>query len=164
MSVKWDEPIEAVHEDGRVVAASACYQRADKNWNVAWISHGLHCSGSFDDEGEPIASWPWRIRNVAQAPQTPHPAPSPSEVGSEVIERMIALVRRVAGSESFWVEETEAEARAIVALLPEPVDAMEQAFRAECHCAGDYPPQTHVVTVEAFKRAVSRALEKEAGR
>jgi hypothetical protein len=59
----------------------------------------------------------WRIRNV-----TPQPTPQ-ADAKPDVTARMEALVRTVADETSLtsWLDHT-AEARAIVALLPEPVD------------------------------------------
>lgn len=111
--VDWSKPIEAYHTDGRICPATKVYGetswRCDGHW---WHSNRIDGSTGFDG---------WRIRNVAQ-PTLIHPtAPIPSEVGPEVVERMIALVRAV--SEHGGTMVNLAEARAIVALMPEPVDA-----------------------------------------
>jgi hypothetical protein len=117
--IRWDEPIEAVHEDGRVVAVVAAAPDIDGDRQTAPTLEGGY--DLFCPDGSSWSGGPWRIRNVAQAPETGSTAPIPSEVGPEVTERMIALVRSMAREEAGWVNFDEA--RAIVALLPEPVDA-----------------------------------------
>ncbi|WP_294138276.1 hypothetical protein [Sphingomonas sp.] len=106
-------------------------------------------------------------------------APNGAEVGPEVVERMIALVRRMGGNSSIGQPfyEFEAithaaahydEARAIVALLPEPVDVdgVEAAKIAKGMIYGNDDSVSHDRIVRLLKDAIKRgrALEKEAGR
>jgi len=115
-AVDWSRPIEAVHEDGRVVPASAM-RRAECGamWAEWFPPKSVPHSGTFDAAGKPTADWRWRIRNVQ--PTIPERDPA-------LWDRMEALVRRVA--EGDWQPGyafvTEVEARAIVADLPKTVD------------------------------------------
>lgn len=118
--INWSAPIEAVHEDGRVVSVLVRNDRRDDFVLVNLPGEFL----TYFDRITGLARYPecgWTIRNAAQVPETAPTAPSGGEVGPEVVERMIALVRAVSGHGGTMVNLSEA--RAIVALLPEPVDA-----------------------------------------
>lgn len=139
--VDWSAPIEAVHEDGRVSRGVMFegYAKSHPEAAMCWMPTEFRTY--FGRDGEPIyPECGWRIRNVLQpaadakgidSTDTLPTAPSGGEVGPEVVERMIALVRRLSASldkgstvfPSLSSMEHYAEARAIVALLPEPVDA-----------------------------------------
>ena len=100
----------------------------------------------------------------------PHPAPSPSEVGPEVVDRMIALVRAMVKRTQRGghyatgpLPDDYNEAVEIGALLPEPVDADEAEVQFILHRWEENELETTEDAVrEALKRG--RALEKEAGR
>lgn len=131
--VDWSAPIEAVHEDGRVVPAhikvrEVHWGRSPETWSSIVVNGQTAHLG-------------WRIRNAAQALKTAPTAPSGGVVGPEVVERMIALVRELAKVTTIkapWI----IEARAIVALLPEPIDgdlveARECAAQAQLLAVGE---------------------------
>jgi len=158
MSVDWSRQLEAVHVDGRVLAVD--HRDTTKRNSGSWFVTLVGANWIVDDEGQVLRSG-WRIRNVAQAPGTGSIAPSPSEVGPEVMERMIALVRGMDGNDDPHPHYDEA--RAIVALLPEPVDADEAEVQFILHRWEENELETTEDAVrEALKRG--RALEKEAGR
>jgi len=80
--IRWDEPIEAVHEDGSVVAMKVAQLNAG---TYADNDHWLATANDQRFPGVPGSSWGnwarkdgqlngqpgWRIRNVAQVPETP---------------------------------------------------------------------------------------------
>jgi hypothetical protein len=126
------------------------------------------------------------MAELQREPQPPHPAPSPSEVGPEVVERCIDLCEAVIAQKPF-VRHPDGpgiiyEARDLLpllkALLPEPVDAdLVEARELEATAAeangfeeyarniraGEYDDDGPVrCTLNGIKRG--RALEKEAGR
>lgn len=126
--INWSAPIEAVHEDGRVVGAVVednAVPPDDMTWGVRRNDRRyMH----VENDGTPYSRMNdfkgWRIRNVAKAAETGPTAPSGGEVGPEVVERMIAFLRRLDGWDgSYALASDMTEARAIVALLPKPVDA-----------------------------------------
>lgn len=80
--IDWSRPIEAVHDDGRVVAVDS---KQSTKWNAHyWAVSFENNHLIFDDFGKADGT-PWRIRNVAQPDRTP-----------AQVARMEALVRRVA--------------------------------------------------------------------
>jgi len=174
----WSKPIEAVHEDGRVVPVALrkwhrggqmhdspdddgdYYTTGNFEWSAVWNADGRHWMG----EGR------WRIRNVAQAPETPHPAPSPSEVGPEVVavlvEALAAMLYEATNGDADCVisSDTLDEARGALArgraLLPEPVDADEAEVQFILHRWEENELETTEDAVrEALKRG--RALASE---
>lgn len=170
--INWSQPIEAVHEDGRVVAVCRC----DSPEGAYHISPSLPGGWfAFGSDGAHLAhNAGWRIRNVATPPADARTAPNGGEVGPEVVERMIALVREVArmpkGYSGYASIRNAAgdEARAIVALLPEPVDADEQYARDLIReqgwlGVGEIGGQAVLRMIATAHRA-GRVLEKEAGR
>ncbi len=133
--------------------------------------------GELSDAEHAMIDRAWDQHKAAQPASKPHPAPSPSEVGPEVVERMIALVRGMASNDDPHPHYDEA--RAIVALLPEPVDAdlieAREVAAAVFDNGGSHPSIASglragkrdggidvTVALAAIKRG--RALEKEAGR
>jgi len=121
--IDWSGELEAVHEDGRVVPVQLkSGPDPDGDYNVTPAPEGGH--NCFRPDG---SKWVgkylkpdtgWRIRNV-----TPQPAPQ-ADTKPDVTARMEALVREIAehGPHAFITKYMAEEARAIVALLPEPVD------------------------------------------
>lgn len=93
-------------------------------------------------------------------------APNGGEVGPEVVERLIGVVRELAARDNgdgtvsiVDIQRTVADAVELVALLTEPVDG--DLVEAE-RLAGEGPCNRVDVIVAAIK--LGRALEKEAGR
>jgi hypothetical protein len=84
----------------------------------------------------------------------PKPAAAKLAISDELVERMVALTRRVADSEPFWVEETEAEARAIVAELTVDPDVEE----AKAIIYDSEAEDVDTLALAAIKRG--RALER----
>lgn len=171
--INWREPIEAVTAQGTAVVAHVIGAHAN-GWLV--FIAGWTCAVVAFLDGTIINSQ-WRIRNVAQAPETGPTAPSGGEVGSEVVERALELVRDLVSADRFYIDALAKRAAEIVALLPEPVDAdlvearKLAASLIEHHspvmaaqiAAGhgdDYAPLKHVL---AGLKA-GRSLEKGEGR
>jgi len=123
--IDWSGELEAVHEDGRVIGVFAGHVDAEGDhmvrskgqWPEDWCDGYHHPDGSSTEPTDK-----WRIRNV-----TPQPTPQ-VDTKPDLTARMEALVRTVADETSLasWLDHTF-EARAIVALLPEPVDPLEEA-------------------------------------
>jgi hypothetical protein len=120
--IDWSGELEAVHEDGRVVRVKLSYDRPECSRYGGYTLKigpigGLHV---YRKDGSSWVGGPWRIRNV-----TPQPTPQ-AGTKPDVTARMEALVRRMAGEPGRQLiaasDGDYAEARAIVALLPEPVD------------------------------------------
>ncbi len=178
--INWGEPIEAYHTDGRVVAAFLVkHDHDDPDLPALVAIHGLTDTHWVGQSGR-VRRLDWTIRNVAQAPETGSTAPSGGEVGpevgvwvtSDVNVRMEALCR----SMTHGLTETGGvypslssmdhyhEARAIVALLPEPVDAdeAEAAKIAQGMIYGNDDSVSHDRIVRLLKDAIKRgrALEK----
>lgn len=148
-TVDWSRPIEAVHEDGRVVPVDLGGERNNPD------SQGdYYTIPSLRDGGPGIwrpdgTTWcgadrGWRIRNVQ--PTTPERDPA-------LWDRMVALVRRMC---HVYVQTDRAEypdyaeARAIVADLapPDPVEAIvDELMRKDC------------TTRQAIEEAVRRGRE-----
>ncbi len=157
--VDWSAPIEAVHEDGRVVPM--IFGHFDRSGDpVTTDSPAPQSNVHWKKDGQ---DWcvrsGWRIRNVAQPAHKPRTAPSGGEVGPEVVDvhdlrearrkdallwdRMESLCR----SMTHGLTETGGvypslssmdhyhEARAIVALLPEEVDTDLIEAREAVICA-----------------------------
>jgi hypothetical protein len=113
MSINWDLPIEAVHEDGRVMGVTFEGLSAAGNQLISPPLDGVR--NVFDEDGAQTYGTGWRIRNVQ--PATP-PSERPSD---EVVERMVAVIKLMAITSDGRGSEY-AEARHIAALLPQPVD------------------------------------------
>ncbi|WP_338469061.1 hypothetical protein V3I01_08130 [Sphingomonas sp. gentR] len=115
--VDWTRPIEAVNDcDGRVVVltlASSCPDKLAYYWTTDSPAGDANCYWKVD--GSNACNPNWRIRNVAEVPW------NSKEPSDPIAKRMEALVRALA--ESRYGISLADEARAIVALLPEPVDA-----------------------------------------
>lgn len=175
MDVDWTKPIEAVHEDGRVVSAhvedkpiddmdSVGVRRADKVY-MHVKQDGTYYSVGYGDG--------WRIRNVQPA------VAKPAEIDAALVERMVAALRLAAdmGSMSHAddIDAAGEAARAIVAELPEPVDAdLLEARKLACensrwerNCdqwrATEEGRQDHIPMVRAALAGIKRgrALERE---
>ena len=58
--IQWDQPLEAVHEDGRVVSAQLVEQRANHN-----LVHWDEDEGWWFTDRGTVSGTPWTIRNVA---------------------------------------------------------------------------------------------------
>lgn len=133
--VDWSRPIEAVHEDGRVVPVTL--GRRDETMDSSIFVNGYRQRVHFDGKEDWAADWgglhlirAWRIRNV----QTTTPERDPA-----LWDRMVGLVRRLADGAHNYVDAVE-RARAIVAALPKSVDpdlilaremAKEMAIRSD---------------------------------
>lgn len=94
-TVDWSRPIEAVHEDGRVVAVSTVskgrWSPVDADYEVRPAVGGW---GSYQADGSPYSSGnPWRIRNTPAA----EPVGNTDALPPELQQRMVALVRGMAG-------------------------------------------------------------------
>jgi len=124
--VDWSRPIEAVHEDGRVVPAQRLRHDADNTWpDENGQFHVCSNAGMFwESNGKPWrADRGYRIRNVQ--PTTP-------ELDPALWDRMVALVRWMADRYDNGRSDDESvardaypwmrDARAIVGDLPKPVD------------------------------------------
>jgi len=111
------------------------------------------------------------VRNAPKAPKTPHPAPSPSEVGPVVVEvtRMTqeeAEARgELCGYGSFGRQGYVQCLRDLGLILPEPVDAdVQEAERIEAEVTGgqmfdDVIDLQRAIALAAIKRG--RALASE---
>jgi hypothetical protein len=122
--IDWSRPIEAVHENGRVERIEPTTLPSQNNMHYAGrVGAGKF---AFAKDGYPLSALcPWRIRNVAE----PHYASVHSSgVPDVLVERMAAVVRWYASGgpgRTFDGLSPYAEAKAIVALLPGPVDPDE---------------------------------------
>ena len=121
-AIDWGAPIEAVHEDGRTMPVSGIHDWANDQWPHAGVADAEHIY-MRDDLRCCRRTWGdmpgWSIRNVAKPS-----APTPQGIAPEVVERCVALVKRVAASPKHLEGPWACEARAIVALM-EPVDPIE---------------------------------------
>lgn len=141
--VDWDRPIEAVHEDGRVMTVAGIHDWANDQWPHAGVADREHIY-MRDDGRCSRATWGdmpgWRIRNVAQ-PEVPcnSKAPTPSP---ELTARMVGLEealtwiadfvakKRQGTDDWFDLAEIEQVARRAITAELEPVDGdWEQAKR-----------------------------------
>lgn len=118
--IDWTKPIEAVHEDGRVVSAS--FTGGVASDGSVWVYGDFHDgSGHWFSQKGWAKHTPYRIRNVQQ-PETAYQ--------HELVERMVAFIREMSVKGSGFSPETNIymvasqfdEARAIVAELPKPID------------------------------------------
>lgn len=83
--INWRAPIEAVHEDGRVVAVTAA---AADTGSTHYDIYGH--PDVFISRADGWTNTGWRIRNVATTPADARTAPNGGEVGPEVVERLRA--------------------------------------------------------------------------
>lgn len=117
--VDWGKPIEAYHEDGTTVGMTFHKPIYDDG---VWVyktfdsPSGKSNENWREDGSDFCAGSGWRIRNVAELSDTSGQLPP-----DDIAKRMEALVREMAGAGD--IRAMTDEARAIVALLPEPVDA-----------------------------------------
>lgn len=118
MTVNWNEPIEAVHEDGRVHPV-----KFEGTSGPHWIAQGdddpRDIGLYYNADGTSAYSFSkWRIRNVQPA------AAKPAGIDAALVDRMVEALKEVAAAK--WLENHTPsyvlEARAIVAELPEQVD------------------------------------------
>jgi len=118
-AVDWSRPIEAVHEDGRVVAVhlGGEDENPDKQGDHYTLpSLNGDAPGIWQRDG---TSWMnadagWRVRNVPEHP-------TPTQYAPELVERMVALMKAMTGKTYMQPEHYE-EARSIVSDLPQKVD------------------------------------------
>jgi hypothetical protein len=122
IKIDWSKPIEAVHADGRIVSVET-WGGVDYSGDCVtkpkidgvegiWRSDGTPWGADYSGR-ETIKHW--RLRNT--------PSATPTRTALE--QRMEDLVRRMADDkwdQSIYTGGILAEARAIVAELPEPVD------------------------------------------
>lgn len=124
--IDWSGELEAVHEDGRVVPVKL-FSGPDNDGDYAVRPAPDGSNSCFRPDGSKWvgrfikADTGWRIRNV-----TPQSTPQ-ADTKPDVTARMEALVRRMAladicSTQTDLVQQSIYDARAIVALLPEPVD------------------------------------------
>lgn len=167
--INWSAPIEAVHEDGRVVgvhlggeaenpdSAGDHYTLPSLNGDIAgiWRPDGSSWLGA--DPG-------WRIRNVAK----------PVATSDDLTARMEALVRKMTGyhgageiGDGHHASELCEEARAIVALLPDVVDARELQMAKEIAQRRDLLPVNQEAVqdkiIETLVEAIKRGRELQKG-
>lgn len=115
MSVDWSKPIEAVDNNGKVCIVKRLFSPEGTYHVAPTLDGGWFAFNENGEHSSPFCGW--RIRNVAQHTPTP----------DELTKRMEELVRKVSqyprttSNVDDWAE----EARAIVALLPAPVDTDE---------------------------------------
>lgn len=107
--IDWSAPIEAVHEDGRVVPVSTVRVAGKSVQITPRLEGGSWWFGIDGTHG--VKAVPWRIRNVTT---------KPVRTAAEMLERMEALTRKYAASQS--PSALAEEARAIVAEMTPPVD------------------------------------------
>ena len=168
--IDWSGELEAVHEDGRVVAVTVVDgpDHDGDRWVEPVLEGGYEL---FFATGLSWSSGPWRIRNV-----TPQPTPQ-ADTKPDVTARMEALVREVDehGPHAFITKYMAEEARAIVALLPEPVDpdlieareivaGLARPYRSEI-INGEWDETTEIrIATAAIKRGRELALAGETGK
>lgn len=171
--IDWSGELEAVHEDGRVVAvklAGDTHQPdRDGDYNLTNPLEPSHTqalyfradgSQTYALSNEIGGGRPWRIRNVSQ------PTPQ-ADTKPDLTARMEAVMREYARGCNDLIKRADgvhrttfSEAQAIVALLPEPVDPVEaivdELMRKDC--------TTRQAIEEAVHRgrALALAEEKEA--
>jgi hypothetical protein len=121
--VDWTKPIEAVHEDGRVVSAS--FQGGVASDGYLWVYGDFHDGlGHWFSQKGRASHTPYHIRNV----ETAKPA-----ISDDLVERMVALVRQLQSNYCMSVPpEVFSEAAAIVAELPQPTDPAIAEARRLC--------------------------------
>jgi hypothetical protein len=134
VSVDWSKPIEAIHTDGRVVPVRLIETDPSEPYTPRKISPRLTNPDAwwFQEDGLWDSRRPhdWRIRNVAQAPETTRTAPSGGEVGPEVHSFLVPKLTEAQAREWVATNAPGAKADGLLAflaehsaLLPEPVDA-----------------------------------------
>jgi len=128
--IDWTQPLEAVWNGGSAYPA-VVHPHANAysfNHDVRWDTEKKTCVGRFYNSGQPYPGMSgWRIRN-----RRPEPLPADTvTVGREMHERMVALMRKMGAPQAgegkqkyVAIDGTAmvAEARAIVAMLPDPID------------------------------------------
>lgn len=164
--IDWSGELEAVHEDGRVWRVTRVRNWGNDEWPHAGVADGddIYMRNDGRCSRKEWGDMPgWRIRN------TPQPTPQ-ADTKPDLTARMEALVRKMATWT--WVAHTDAdkdyaEARAIVALLPEPVDPLHVEARMIAQRHGiveqDERAPVYLAIEEALRgRALALAGEKEA--
>jgi hypothetical protein len=138
-NIRWDQPIEAVHEDGRVQGVCLRQDMSCSNPDGYGDYYTTGEFGGYDGIWRPNgASWCgmtplWTIRNVAEAkaveaPETHRQGTNGVRTGVEALERYEGLYERMAGLVREMASQSGPEprfierAKAIVRDLPEPVD------------------------------------------
>lgn len=141
-TVDWSRPIEAVHEDGRVVsvALEATYPQPDRDGDYTLQIGSLDGNDVYRPDGSSWGGGKWLIRNVADDAQNLE-GPTTPELDPALWNRMVALVRDLAGNKLLNGRLAN-EARAIVADLPKPVDPDLIEARNLVECTVHWSPQT----------------------
>jgi len=159
--IDWSAPIEAVHEDGRVVAVKISmgpYAGNQYDLTPELPNDDPEGFGHFtfaEDGSHHIAKW--RIRNVAT---------KPVRTAAEMLGRLEALARRLAAPDQPGVhyvtqmEPLREEARAIVAEMTPPVDPDLIEARKIAAEAEDAP---HGTLEDVALAAIKRGRELERG-
>ena len=117
-AVDWSRPIEAVHEDGRVMPMAVRGTPNPYGPVETTMSPDPKVTNEFwykDGRDYCITRSAWRIRNIPEHP-------TPTQYAPELVERMVALCRHAAVSASGHTQE---EARSILSDLPQEVDPDE---------------------------------------
>ena len=138
-TIDWSAPLEAYHPDGRVVEVKLEEGVTGPDHDGEWEIHGFEIGEHFfDPDGTGVV---WRIRNRKPAPQYP----------PELVERMVALAKRILAEEPF--APCVDEARAILADLPQPVDADLELAR---EIAKEHSVDTAYYVTDAILAAIKR--------
>lgn len=161
LKVDFSGRLEAVHRDGRIGGVephARPFSYGQVYGGLAGIGHWDQHYGGWDERGEPCNERnPWRIRNVAE----PKGLINSETLSDDLAKRMEACIRAAAAGKPFDM----AEARAIVALLPKPVDADEQYARdliREMGWSGEKSIGSEaVVSMIAKAHRDTRALERD---
>lgn len=130
MAVDWSKPIEAAHEDGRVVPVTfAGDDKADRlpiSIRPPVPSREGGVAQYFNRDGSRTGNCGWRIRNV-------QPAATKPAISDELVERAFTLIKEMAATPDHLKGSWTREAAAIVAELPQRVDPDVLAVRKIMH-------------------------------
>lgn len=122
-AVDWSRPIEAVHEDGRVMPVTVSGPD-DRLWRTNESPVDGSSNVYWNEDGSDVCLRSrWRIRNIPEHP-------TPTQYAPELVERMVAFVRQCArGFYYAGVNEDAASAyeivrgaKSIVSDLPQEID------------------------------------------
>jgi len=127
----WTQPIEAVHEDGRVVASSIV---ENDGGNMPWLVKLKGVSLDLWSLPDGTTGTSWRIRNVPPATQTQTLTAQERLERMEALHaRMFKLVQNMANDHYDLPRHTADEARALVAGMEPVVDGDVIAVRKIMH-------------------------------